>query len=88
MIGSLNGSKWIPERFVCSISVNNDGRWYNNLENGFRGRDFAIDLAKKMVSLDLFEPLNKNQNEINPKEWIFKIPIIFVNLYFGLDKFI
>ena len=39
LLGSLHGSEWIPER------------WYENLENGDRGRDDIINLAKKLFKL-------------------------------------
>jgi len=45
MLGSLHGANWIPSR------------WYDNLEKGCRGRDFAIRSAKQLMTLDLFVPL-------------------------------
>lgn len=45
MLGSLYGSNWIPDR------------WYNNLEKGSRGRDYAIRLARELTKLDLKKPL-------------------------------
>eukprot|EP01121_Diplochlamys_sp_Union-15-3_P013282 TRINITY_DN409_c0_g1_i4.p1 TRINITY_DN409_c0_g1~~TRINITY_DN409_c0_g1_i4.p1 ORF type:complete len:346 (-),score=65.15 TRINITY_DN409_c0_g1_i4:86-988(-) len=41
MIGALHGNSWIPDR------------WLNELEQGERGRDYAIDLGKKLAELDL-----------------------------------
>ena len=40
-LGSLYGSEWIPSR------------WYNQIENKRHGRDFMIDLAKKLARLDI-----------------------------------
>jgi ADP-ribosylglycohydrolase len=40
-LGSLYGSEWIP------------GRWYTQIENRRHGRDFMIDLAKKLARLDV-----------------------------------
>jgi len=41
VLGSLHGTLWIP------------ARWFNALENGPRGRDWVIDLGKKLAKLDL-----------------------------------
>lgn len=40
-MGSLYGSDWIPSR------------WYTQIENRRHGRDFMIDLAKKLARLDI-----------------------------------
>lgn len=41
LVGALHGSKWIPKR------------WYDKIENDKQGRDFIIELAKKLATLDL-----------------------------------
>jgi len=51
MIGALHGTKWIPNR------------WFNNCENGERGRDYAIDLGKKLSELHCNEI-------IHPEEYV------------------
>lgn len=41
LCGALHGTSWIPQR------------WYANLENGDRGRDFAVKLALQLADLRL-----------------------------------
>jgi len=43
LCGALYGTRWIPKR------------WYDNCENGPRGRDYAIQLASELCRLDLHE---------------------------------
>lgn len=40
-LGSLHGSQWIPSR------------WYTQMENRRHGRDFIVDVARKLAHLDL-----------------------------------
>jgi len=40
-LGSLYGSEWIPSR------------WFAQIENGRHGRDFMVDLAKRLARLDI-----------------------------------
>jgi hypothetical protein len=40
-LGSLYGSEWIPRR------------WYTQIENRRHGRDFMVDLAKRLAHLDI-----------------------------------
>merc|ERR1711963_6959 len=44
VIGALHGAAWIPSR------------WWSVLENGKRGRDFAVSLARQLSELDLRVP--------------------------------
>jgi len=44
VLGALHGTAWIPDR------------WFNGLENGSRGRDWAVNIAKDLAKLDLTEP--------------------------------
>ena len=46
VVGALHGRKWIPARWYEHIEANSE-------ENLGRGRDFAIDLAKKLATMDL-----------------------------------
>jgi len=41
LFGALHGTRWIPTR------------WFDNIENGPYGRDYAINLAKQLSTLDL-----------------------------------
>jgi len=41
LCGALHGTRWIPKR------------WFDNCENGPRGRDYAIKLARELCCLDL-----------------------------------
>jgi len=41
LVGALHGSSWIP------------ARWYDNIENGMRGRDEIVALAQRLVGLDV-----------------------------------
>jgi len=43
LAGALHGTQWIPKI------------WYENLENGEFGRDYAISLGKKLATLDLHQ---------------------------------
>jgi poly(ADP-ribose) glycohydrolase ARH3 len=45
VVGARHGTGWIPDR------------WFNALENGPRGRDFATALALKLTNLDLRTPI-------------------------------
>lgn len=40
-LGSLYGSEWIPNR------------WFSQIENRRHGRDFMVDLAKRLAQLDI-----------------------------------
>jgi len=51
MCGALHGTAWIPNR------------WYDNLENEERGRDFAVDLGMKLGKLDLHDLIQLNEQE-------------------------
>ncbi|CAF0995979.1 unnamed protein product [Didymodactylos carnosus] len=53
IIGSLHGTSFIPKRWFDNIEKNNE-------ENMYRGRDFAIDLAKKIFKLNLTEVLSED----------------------------
>eukprot|EP01119_Soliformovum_irregulare_P022107 TRINITY_DN749_c0_g1_i7.p1 TRINITY_DN749_c0_g1~~TRINITY_DN749_c0_g1_i7.p1 ORF type:complete len:392 (-),score=96.82 TRINITY_DN749_c0_g1_i7:699-1874(-) len=46
LVGSLHGSGWIPDR------------WWDNIENGPRGRNYAVYLAQQLAQLDLRSPLS------------------------------
>ncbi|KAH3744529.1 ADPribosylglycohydrolase superfamily protein [Pelomyxa schiedti] len=46
LLGALHGTSWIPQR------------WWQWLRNDEWGRDWAVDLAQKLVLLDLTEPLS------------------------------
>jgi ADP-ribosylglycohydrolase len=41
MVGALHGASWIP------------ARWYDNIENGVRGRDEIVALARRLARLDV-----------------------------------
>jgi len=41
LLGALMGTKWIPNR------------WWNNIENGEYGRDYALNIGKKLSLLNL-----------------------------------
>lgn len=51
IIGALHGREWIPGRWFDYIEANSEA-------NLGRGRDFAIDLAKKLAAMDLNSVLN------------------------------
>lgn len=61
LVGALHGNKWIPQR------------WYDKIENDKQGRDFIIDLAKKLATLDCTtcegkgEQILKDQDELIAK---------------------
>jgi len=46
LCGALYGTKWIPKR------------WYDNCENGPRGRDFTVKLSLELCRLDLHQIIN------------------------------
>jgi len=56
VMGALHGTRWIPDR------------WYEELENGARGRDWVIDTAKKLAKLDLHDVKHASQEEIAEME--------------------
>jgi len=41
LVGALHGSSWIPPR------------WYDNIENGIRGREEIVAVGKKLAALDV-----------------------------------
>ena len=41
LVGALHGQSWIP------------ARWYDNIENGTRGRDEIVALARRLSQLDI-----------------------------------
>lgn len=41
LVGALRGSLWIP------------ARWRDNIENGVRGRDEIVVLARRLAGLDI-----------------------------------
>lgn len=51
LCGALHGCSWIPKR------------WYDNIENGERGRDYAVKLARNLAKLDLSEVLTPTDQE-------------------------
>lgn len=61
LLGALHGAKWIPKR------------WFDKIENGKHGRDFIIELAKKLATLDCTtsegkgEAILKQQDELVAK---------------------
>ncbi|CAF1331614.1 unnamed protein product [Adineta steineri] len=54
IIGALHGREWIPTRWYDHIEPNSE-------ENMGRGRDYAIDLAKKLATMDLNSVLDDNE---------------------------
>uniref|UniRef100_A0A6B2L731 ADP-ribosylhydrolase ARH3 n=1 Tax=Arcella intermedia TaxID=1963864 RepID=A0A6B2L731_9EUKA len=48
LCGALHGTSWIPLR------------WFNNCENGEKGRDYAIKIALQLVKLDLHKVDNES----------------------------
>jgi poly(ADP-ribose) glycohydrolase ARH3 len=45
ILGALHGTQWIPRR------------WWDGIENGKRGRDYAVALAEKLAQVDLQKPI-------------------------------
>jgi ADP-ribosylglycohydrolase len=41
LAGALHGASWIP------------ARWYDTMENGNRGRDEIVELARRLARLDI-----------------------------------
>jgi hypothetical protein len=65
LCGALHGTHWIPKR------------WYNNIENGDRGRDYAVGIAKQLAKLDLHGILVPTpEEEAQIKEESAAVPII------------
>jgi len=52
LCGALHGTAWIP------------WRWWNNIENEKRGRDYTVELGKQLAKLDLKAVLEPSQSEI------------------------
>lgn len=50
LVGALHGSHWIPARWFDHIEPNSE-------ENLNRGKEFAIELAKKLAAMDLTDVL-------------------------------
>ena len=53
IIGALHGYKWIPSRWYDNVEPNTD-------ENLGRGKEYAIELAKKLSTIDLHTILDDN----------------------------
>jgi len=51
LAGALHGTDWIPTR------------WFDNLENGDYGRDYAIDMAIRLADLDLTQVAHETPDE-------------------------
>ena len=46
IVGALHGCQWIPDRWRDNIEPNSD-------ENMSRGKEYAIELAKKLATMNL-----------------------------------
>jgi ADP-ribosylglycohydrolase len=57
IVGALHGREWIPARWYDNIESNSE-------ENMGRGRDFAIDLAKKLAVMNLNSVLDDDHEFI------------------------
>jgi poly(ADP-ribose) glycohydrolase ARH3 len=51
IVGALHGTEWIPARWYDHIEANSE-------ENMERGKEFAIELAKKLATMNLTSVLD------------------------------